>query len=312
MDATASFAARAAAVRRFNRLYTKIIGLLEPGLCGSRFSLTEGRLLYELAARGETTASDIGRDLALDAGYLSRLLQGFEREGLIERHQAANDRRKSVLSLTESGRQAFAPVDQGSQRAVEALIGRLPEPAQETLVASMGQIETLLGTAKAPPLVLRSHRAGDIGWIIERHGAVYGSEYGFGPPFEALVAEVGAGFLRSYDERHERCWIAEQSGVRAGSVMLVRETEDVARLRLLLVEPWARGAGLGEALVNACIAFARQVGYRQIVLWTHSILTAARRIYQRTGFRLVRTEPHRHFGPELLGEDWVLDLHPNP
>jgi DNA-binding MarR family transcriptional regulator/GNAT superfamily N-acetyltransferase len=311
MDATASFAARAAAIRRFNRLYTKIIGLLQPGLLGSRFSLTEARLLYELAARGETTASDIGRDLALDAGYLSRLLQGFERQALIERHPVRDDRRKNLLSLTEAGRRAFAPLDHGSQQAIETLIGRLPEPAQETLVASMGQIETLLGAAKDQPLVLRAHRPGDIGWIIERHGAVYASQYGFGPQFEALVAEVAAAFLRDHDPEREHCWIAEQSGVRVGSVMLVRESNEVAKLRLLLVEPHARGAGAGQALVDACIAFARQAGYRQITLWTHSILSAARRIYQRTGFRLIRTEPHRHFGPELLGEDWLLDLQQN-
>lgn len=299
---------RAAAVRRFNRLYTKIIGLLQPGLLGSRFSLTEGRLLYELAVRGETTATDVGRDLALDQGYLSRLLQGFEREGLIERHPAGDDRRKNLLSLTAAGRLAFAPLDRGSQRAIETLIGRLPEPAQETLVASMGQIETLLGSTQEQPPVLRPHHPGDIGWIIQRHGAVYASEYEFGPQFEVLVAEVAAAFLRAHDPQRERCWIAEQSGIRVGSVMLVRETNQVARLRLLLVEPQARGLGAGQALVNACIAFARQAGYLQLTLWTQSILSAARRIYQRAGFRLIRTGPHRHFGPELLGEDWLLDL----
>jgi DNA-binding MarR family transcriptional regulator/GNAT superfamily N-acetyltransferase len=302
---------RVAAVRRFNRFYTRTIGVLQEGLLRSSFSLAEARVLYELAQRPGTTATGLGRELGLDSGYLSRILQRFERDGLITRAPSEADRRQSALSLTNAGREAFAPLDASSRDEVGALLGALPEPAQADLVAAMGRIESLLGSpnsAAMEPWLLRQHRPGDIGWVVARHGALYAEEYNFDNRFEALVAKVAGAFLAGHDPARERCWIAERNGVNIGSVFLVRESDDIARLRLLIVEPAARGLGIGKRLVAECIGFARTAGYRRVTLWTNDVLTAARAIYQQAGFRLASSAPHQAFGPPMVGEDWDLEL----
>lgn len=299
-----------AAVRGFNRFYTQKIGVLREGLSGSRFSLAEARLLYELAQRERPTASELGRDLGLDTGYLSRLLHGLQRQGLIARDPAAGDRRRRHLTLTAAGRDAFAPLDRAARGEIAALLAPLAIDGQRRLVAAMRDIEGLLGrpAGAAAPAVLRPPRPGDLGWVVGRHGALYAEEYDFDARFEALVAEVAAAFGKSFDPQCERCWIAEEDGIPAGSVFLVRDGGDRGQLRLLLVEPWARGHGLGRRLVGECVAFARATGYRRLRLWTQSILVAARRIYRDAGFRLVRSRPHRSFGCDLIGEDWELEL----
>jgi DNA-binding MarR family transcriptional regulator/GNAT superfamily N-acetyltransferase len=305
---SASLDNRIAAVRRFNRFYTRIIGALEEGLLQSRFSLAEARVLYELAQRNDLTATDLGRDLGLDPGYLSRILQRFEREELLARTQSDIDKRQSLLSLTAPGRDAFAPLDTGSREQVGTLLARLSEPAQAGLVSAMARIETLLDVPRAKPWLLRQHRPGDIGWVVQRHGALYAEEYGFDSRFEALVAHVSGDFLAQHDPARERCWIAECDGVNVGSVFLVRKSDEIAKLRLLIVEPAARGLGIGKRLVEECIEFARRAGYRGITLWTNDVLVAARNIYQHVGFRLVTSAPHADFGPPMIGEDWELAL----
>ena len=299
---------RVAAVRRFSRCYTRVIGALQDGLLGSRFTLAEARVLYELAQRDDLTATELGRELELDAGYLSRILQRFERDGLLTREPSAADRRQSLLSLTEAGRDAFAPLDARSRDEVGALLARLPEPAQASLVTAMQRIETLLGASRPAPWLLRQHRPGDIGWVVARHGALYAEEYGFDARFEALVARVAGEFLAQHDPTRERCWIAEHDGVSVGSVFLVRKSDQEAKLRLLLVEPAARGLGIGRRLVSECLGFAREAGYRRVTLWTNEVLVAAQAIYRQEGFRLVASAPHRDFGPPMVGEDWELDL----
>jgi DNA-binding MarR family transcriptional regulator/GNAT superfamily N-acetyltransferase len=306
-----SLAHRVAAVRRFSRFYTRTIGVLQEGLLQSSFSLAEARVLYELAQRSGATATGLGRELGLDSGYLSRILQRFERDGLISRVSSETDRRQSALSLTDAGREAFAPLDARSRDEIGALLGALPGPAQAVLVAAMGQIETLLGapdSAATVPWLLRQYRPGDIGWVIARHGALYAEEYGLDQRFEALVAKVAGAFLAGHDPLRERCWIAERTGVNIGSVFLVRESDETARLRLLIVEPAARGLGIGTRLAAECIGFARTAGYRRVTLWTNDVLSAARAIYQKAGFRLVASVPHCKFGPPMVGEDWQLDL----
>lgn len=305
-----SFDDRIAAVRRFNRFYTQQIGVLREGLHESRFSLTQARVLYELAQRPPLPAAELARDLALDAGYLSRILRGFETEGLIVRTPSKTDARQSSIALTEAGRAAFAPLDRASREEISALLRRLPGPQQQRLVEAMRTIETLLGDrpASRPPYLLRPHRAGDIGWVVHRHGVLYAEEYGWDETFEALVAEVGAEFIKNFDPKRERCWIAEQDGAIVGSVFLVRKTDEIAKLRLLYVEPFARGAGIGRRLVEECLRFAKSVGYRRITLWTNSVLVAARRIYETAGFELVASEPHHSFGHDLVGETWERDL----
>jgi DNA-binding MarR family transcriptional regulator/GNAT superfamily N-acetyltransferase len=302
--------ARIAAVRRFNRFYTRRIGVLQEGLLKSPFSLTEARVLYELAHREDATASALVRDLDLDAGYLSRLLKGFEERGLIKRAASPRDARQSLLSLTALGRAAFAPLDRRSQDEIGDLLRALPAPAQKRLVEDMTEIETLLGERPAPsvPYMLRPHRPGDLGWIVHRHGALYAGEYGWDDSFEALVAEIAAKFLRDFDARRERCWIAEREGEILGSVMVVRQSEEVAKLRLLLVEPGARGLGIGRRLVEECLSFARHAGYRRMTLWTNDVLHAARHIYEQAGFTLTAREPHHAFGKDLVSETWERDL----
>lgn len=299
---------RAGAVRRFSRFYTGIIGALQEGLLQSPFSLAEARVLYELAHRPDATATDLGRDLGLDAGYLSRILRRLTALGLVARTEAVEDRRQYRLALTDAGRAAFAALDARSRQEVLDLLSALPGPAQAEVVAAMGRIETLLGTAKPGGWHLRGPLPGDIGWVVARHGALYAEEYGFDARFEALVASVAGAFLAQHDPARERCWIAERDGVMLGSIFLVRSSDEVAKLRLLLVEPQARGLGLGKALVETCIGFARTAGYRRITLWTNDVLVAARGIYLAAGFRLVASKPHALFGPAMVGEDWDLVL----
>lgn len=301
-------------MRRFNRFYTRRIGVLGEGLLDSPFSLTDARVIYELAERDGAIASDLCRDLGLDTGYLSRILRRLGKAGLVARRQSRTDGRKSHLSLTAKGRRTFARLDRASHAQSRAMVAALSPEDLEKLAAAMDRIERLLGADGAPPAnggapyVLRPPRPGDIGWVIHRHAALYAREYGWNDEFEAMVAEIGAAFIRNFDPRRERCWIAERDGEILGSVFLVRENETVGKLRLLYVEPSARGLGLGRGLVEECVRTARALGYRRLVLWTNDILSAARAIYVRLGFTLVKSEPHRSFGKDLVGEYWELDL----
>jgi DNA-binding MarR family transcriptional regulator/N-acetylglutamate synthase-like GNAT family acetyltransferase len=300
---------RISAVRAFNRFYTRQLGVLGQRLLESPFSLSEARVLYELAHRDSVAAKEIGIELDLDAGYLSRIVQKFDDDGLISRKPLPADRRQYQLTLTTRGRQAFAKLDRSSHQDVAKMLRSLSETDRRRLTAAMATIEELLGAAPpSRPAILREPRPGDMGWVVQSHGAQYASEYGFDASFEALVAEISAQFLKSFDASRERCWIAEIDGAPVGSVFLVRHDDEVAKLRLLLVEPAGRGLGLGKRLVGECIAFARACGYRKITLWTQSILTAARSIYQEAGFVLVATEPHRSFGQSLIGETWEMKL----
>src|SRR5499425_3704120 len=284
---------RIAIVRRFNRFYTKQIGLL-----------------YELAHRERPSATELARELALDAGYLSRILKAFERRRLLTRTRSKSDGRQSHLALTARGRAAFAPLDERSREDIAAMLARLADDEQRRLIDAMRAVESILGGApeRKTPYVLRPHQPGDMGWVVHRHGALYAQEYGFDERFEALVAGVVAKFVERYDPKRERCWIAEKDGEVVGSVFLVRRSRSVAQLRLLLVEPRARGLGIGERLVAECVRFARQAGYRTLTLWTNSVLRSARRIYRAAGFRRVRREKHRSFGRALVGETWELAL----
>lgn len=304
------FEQRVNAVRRFSRFYTRKIGLLQDGLLDSPFSLTQARILYELAHKENATATDVAAALSLDHGYLSRILRGFDEQGLIGRQRAKQDGRQIALSLTTKGRKAFAALDHQSQRDMGALLRKLSVSDQNRVVAAMGVIETLVGERdnSAPPFILRPHRSGDMGWVVAQHGAIYAEEYGWDISFEALVAEIAAQFIKSFDPAREACWIAEVGGEPAGSIFLVRESDAVAKLRLLIVDPKARGLGIGRKLVEECIAFARAKGYRQITLWTQSILVGARRIYQSAGFRRVSTKAHKGWGAPLVGETWQLEL----
>jgi DNA-binding MarR family transcriptional regulator/GNAT superfamily N-acetyltransferase len=299
-----------AAVRGFSRFYTSKLGIIEPKLLHSRWTLQEARIIYEIAQRDSCTATDLVRALGLDAGFLSRTLRALQRRQIVARKPSKSDRRVTELALTARGRAAFAELDHRSRDEVAALLGGLDTAARAALVGAMTTIEQALQPlARQPaPVLLRSHRPGDIGWVVSRHGALYAQEYGWDISFEALVGEIGAQFIRSFDPSCEHCWIAEIGGEPVGSVFLVRASDEVAKLRLLLVEQKARGLGLGRALTGQCIGFARQAGYRSITLWTQSILVAARAIYQRAGFRRVKEEPHHSFGVDLVGETWQLDL----
>lgn len=301
--------AEVAAMRGFNRFYTRQIGLLQDGLLDTRFSLSEARVLYELAHAPETTASAVAATLSLDHGYLSRILRSFGKAGLISRRASPDDGRRTLLALSAKGRAAFATLDRRSQKQIGVVLDKIPPADRLRLIAAMRTIERLLDPAAAPPaVVLRPHRAGDMGWVLSSHVACYGGEYGWSGTFETLAADIIAQFLRDFDPARERCWIAEADGAPAGSVFLVKADDETAKLRLLLVEPRARGLGIGRRLVEECIRFARDVGYRRITLWTQSILVSARAIYERTGFRLVSEERHCSFGHDLVGETWVLDL----
>jgi DNA-binding MarR family transcriptional regulator/GNAT superfamily N-acetyltransferase len=310
MIASSSLDRRIAAVRHFNRFYTQKLGVLSEAFLDTPFSLTEARVLHALAHRDGATATWLGRELDLDAGYLSRILRDFERQGLILRSQSSQDGRQTLISLTPSGRDAFEPLDRVSHSEIGTLLAPLAEADQDRLIGAMQLIGGLLGENRdaAPGFILRAHRPGDMGWVTQRHGSLYSEEYGLNHKMEAYVAEVVAKFLRDFDPTREHCWIAEQDGAPIGSVFLVKESDEAARLRLLIVEPRARGLGVGRRLVEECVRFARQAGYREITLWTHSILIAARRIYASIGFAIVETESHDEFGPELVGETWRLRL----
>jgi DNA-binding MarR family transcriptional regulator/N-acetylglutamate synthase-like GNAT family acetyltransferase len=303
-------APRVESMRRFNRFYTKQIGLLSEHILKSQFSLAEARVIYELAQREKATATEMGAELGLDAGYLSRLLAAFKKRGLISKKPSETDGRQSVIWLTDKGRKAFTELNAHSHGEVESLLGRLPQADQNRLIDAMRVIEEVLGARpeQKVPYVIRPHRPGDIGWVTHRHGVIYNEEYGWDEEFEALVAEIAAKFIRNYDPKRERCWIAERGGEIAGCIFLVKKTNTVAQLRLLLVEPSARGMGIGKRLVNECVRFARQTGYKKITLWTNSLLDAARHIYEEAGFRLVKEAPHHSFGHDLVGQNWELKL----
>jgi len=301
---------RIAAVRGFNRFYTQRIGVLRRRMYGSALSLAEVRVLYELAHRDAPTASALAGDLDLDRGYLSRILQGFERDGLVRRSRSQDDGRQSHLALTPKGRKAFAPLDRASHDEIARLLAHLSDGDAQHLVDGMTTIERLLaGTAPTPPTVaLRTHRHGDIGWVIERHGALYAREMGWDDTFEGLVAGIAGRFLVKLDPARERSWIAERNGERVGCVFVVKRSPTVAQLRLLLVEPSARGLGIGARLVDECLAFARAAGYRRMMLWTNGGLDAARAIYEARGFRLVKEERHHSFGRDLVGQTFERAL----
>ena len=302
--------ARVDAMRRFNRFYTRRIGVLQEGLLQSPFSLAEARVLYEVAHRDRPAAAELGQELGLDAGYLSRILRGLRKRGLVDRRPSEADGRRSLLGLTRSGRAAFATLDERSRAEIGAMLDRLAPRGQARLVDAMRTVEELLGDAPRPAAsyMLRSHQPGDMGWVVHRHGALYAQEYEWDERFEALVADIVARFVNRFDPKRERCWIAEVDGEVVGSVFLVKQSRTVARLRLMLVEPRARGMGIGKRLVGECIRFARQAGYRKITLWTNSVLLAARHIYEQSGFRLVHEERHHGFGHDLVGETWDLKL----
>jgi len=304
-----------AAVRRFNRFYTRQIGVLRKTYLDSPYSLGEMRVLYEIAHADRPTASDVGRALDLDAGYLSRLLRNFEKRGLISRKTSANDARQSHLALTPRGRKLFAPMEERSQLQAGAMLDTLDTAQQDRIVAAMQTIETLLASqldANPGPTaryILREPRIGDFGWIVSRHAELYAKEYRWTEPFEGLCAQIVADFVNNFDPKLERCWIAEINGANVGCVMLVKDDQPgVARLRLLLVDPKGRGLGLGARLVGECVNFARAAGYKKITLWTHSILTAARHVYEKAGFTLTSSEPRHSWGNDVIAEFWDLDL----
>ena len=301
------------AVRRFNRFYTRHADLLRHDYLGSPFNLAEARLVYELGQRESAIATTLGRELGFDLGYLSRLLQGLKRRGLVQSRRAPHDARQALLSLTDKGRKAGAALNGRSREKTAAMLSPLRTRDRQKLVGALQAVESLLSLQensknKTARISLRPHRPGDMGWVTHRHGVLYSQEYGWDERFEALVAGIVAKFIDDYDPASERCWIAEMDGEPVGSVFLVRNTRTEAKLRLLLIEPKARGLGLGKRLVRRCIDFARSKGYRKLVLWTQSNLAAARGIYKEAGFRLAKREPHRSFGARLVGEYWELEL----
>jgi DNA-binding MarR family transcriptional regulator/GNAT superfamily N-acetyltransferase len=315
VEADAALERRIAAVRAFNRFYTQRIGVLREHLLGSPFALAGVRVLYEMAhwpAGDAATASVLAARLALDEGYLSRILRGFEQRGLVRKQVLPGDARRKALALSPRGARFFARLEARSRGEVAAMLGDLAPAEQARLVGGMQAIAALLDCSGAKrgaqPYILRPPQPGDIGWVVQRHGALYAHEYGYDERFEALVAEIAAQFVQRFDAKRERCWIAERDGEPVGSVFVVRQSATVAKLRLLLVEPRARGLGIGQRLVDECVAFARRAGYRKLALWTQSELDAARRLYARAGFRRVAAKPHQSFGKKLVAETWELAL----
>jgi DNA-binding MarR family transcriptional regulator/N-acetylglutamate synthase-like GNAT family acetyltransferase len=298
------------AVRRFNRFFTRRIGVLREGLLHTPYSLTEARILFEISHCAEVAASDLSRELGLDPGYLSRILARLEQRGLIVKVRSETDARRRLLLLTPQGEDAFSLLDSRSREEVAEMLCELSEGDQRRLLEAMQTIEGLLdkGLKFSEPFFLRQHRPGDMGWVVHRHGVLYAREYGWDQRFEALVAQIVADFVNNYDPARERCWIAEMGGEIVGCVFLVRASDKVAKLRLLLVEPEARELGLGTRLVEECIRFARQSGYKTLTLWTNSVLDTARHIYEKHGFKLVEEEEHRSFGRDLVGQNWELAL----
>jgi DNA-binding MarR family transcriptional regulator/N-acetylglutamate synthase-like GNAT family acetyltransferase len=302
-----SIDARAERIRGFNRFYTEKIGVLQEGLLRSPFSLAEARVIYEIASREPCAAAAIGKRLSLDRGYLSRIVRRLLKAGVVDRAPSPRDGRERILSLTRDGRKQFTILNRRSHREAAAMLRRMAPARQVELVRALETAQSILGAepaANSAPIALRAHRPGDMGWVVKRHGEVYFEEYGWDERFEALVAEIVAAFIAGFDPARERCWIAERDGERVGCVFLVRESATIGKLRLLLVSPEARGLGLGKRLVEECLAFAKAAGYRQVMLWTNSVLDAARHIYQRAGFELIEETRHRQFGPELIGQTW--------
>jgi DNA-binding MarR family transcriptional regulator/GNAT superfamily N-acetyltransferase len=307
-----------ARVRAFNRDYTRRIGVLSDGLLGSPYSLTEMRVMYELAHRSGVTAAELADELDLDRGYLSRLLKRFESKKLLAKTSSPEDGRRQHLQLTPEGMHVFQPLNLRSQEQVREMLTALSDERRSAVLDAMEVIQTSLSGApnaiesatKKLPVTLRAHRPGDMGWVVQRNAEVYHQEYGWTDAYEALVAEITAEFLKKFDPLRERCWIAEYDGRRVGCIFAVAKDETTAKLRLLLVEPDARGLGVGRLLVNECVNFARDKGYQKMVLWTQETLTAARRIYAAVGFRRTAQEPHHSFGHDLAGETWELELRP--
>ncbi len=297
-------------VRRFNRFYTKQIGVLDEGLLESPFSLTEARVIYELANREKAAATELVNELGLDAGYLSRMLRVFEKRKLIEKSVSEKDARQSVLKLTKQGRKEFENLNRLSRNQIEEILNDLSPAEQNRLLAAMKIIEKLLGTTTQENFsyILRTPQPGDYGWVIQSNGSLYAQEYGWDENYEALVAQIVAEFVKNYDSKKERCWITEKDGENVGSVFLVKDSATIAKLRLLIVDPKARGLGIGKRLVDECMRFARQVEYKKITLWTNSVLLAARSLYQKAGYQLVKSETHHSFGHDLVGETWELEL----
>ena len=298
------------AVRRFSRFYTRRIGVLEEGVLGSEFTLTEARILYELAHRETATAAELARDLNLNPGYLSRTLKKLEDRVLLRRTASTADARQQLLALTEKGEQRFAQLNARSRNDIATMLAGLSVSEEKRLIAALAEVETLLGAEplRRVPYILRPHQPGDLGWAVQQHGLLYTEQFGWDETFEALAAEVAAKFLRDFDPKWERSWIAEKDGENVGCVFLVKQSDDVAKLRMLLVHPKARGLGIGKRLVEECIRFARAKGYKKITLWTNDILTTARHIYQQAGFKLVAEEKHKSFGHHMVGETWELEL----
>jgi DNA-binding MarR family transcriptional regulator/GNAT superfamily N-acetyltransferase len=307
---TAISDSQVAQVRSFNRFYTRQIGLLDEGLLKSEFTLTEARILYELAHRDGLTATDLRRELDLDAGYLSRILKAFEIKGLLTRSPSDRDARQSVLALTPDGRAKFDTLNQASHDEIAAMLNRFPENRRDKLVSAMSTLQHMMGGGGEPqePYSLRTHRPGDMGLIVHRQSLLYNEEYGWDETFEALAAEIAAAFINNFDAERERCWIAERAGEIAGSVFIVRESDEIAKLRLLYVEASARGLGIGSRLVDEAIRFSRAAGYKTLIFWTNDVLVSARRIYEAAGFRLVGEDRHHSFGKDLVGQNWSLEL----
>ncbi len=301
---------RIASIRRFNRFFTRKLGVLREGLLHSPYSLSESRIIYEIANRANLIAAELSKELGLDAGYLSRILDRLEQQGLIQKVHSELDARQRFLQLTKEGEKAFKLLDDRSREEISEMLSRLSEKDQEKLLQAMHTVQQVLGEELkySEPYVLRQHEPGDMGWVIHMHGRQYAEEYGWDEHFEALVAQICSDFINNYDPNKERCWIAEMDGQIVGSVFVVKESEEFAKLRLLLVDPKARGLGLGTRLVDECIRFARRKGYKSLVLWTNSVLESARNIYRNAGFKLVAEEPHHSYGHDLVGETWELSL----
>lgn len=297
------------AMRRFNRDYTRTIGLLDETLTGSGFTLAEARVLFELGAAGGGIARDIARDLRLDAAYLARILQRLSRDGLVSARPNGLDRRQRDLELTAEGLRALAGLQGAADDQIGRVLAHLDPAARKRLAGLLGAVTSLLDPAAAlSPPVLRPHRPGDIGWVVSRQAKLYAEEYGWDITYEALAAEICAAFIRDFREGREYCWIAELDGEPVGAVFLVYQSDEIGKLRLLHVEPSARGRGIGSQLVKACIEKAREFGYAKLVLWTNDVLASARKIYQAEGFTLVEEEKHHSFGKDLVGQNWELEL----